>query len=100
MRSVLMAELYCTTNHIAREIFHAPAVVLFVWQDYTAAMNWQQVVKDLRAAGLTFQAIADQAGMSKGNVHDLMHGRQLDVMWSRGESLLRLHRQVMRRRLR
>lgn len=63
-------------------------------------MNWQTIISDLRARGLTFEQIATPVGMSKGAVHDLLHGRGKSVLYDTGVKLVSLHKRVMRRKAR
>lgn len=59
-------------------------------------MNWQKLIEELRACGLTFQAIADAAGMSKGAVHDLLTGKGKTVVYETGVLLVAFHKKQMR----
>jgi hypothetical protein len=64
---------------------------------YATRMNWKQIISDLRSR-LTFQAIGDSVGMTKGQVHDLGKGNAKSVMYETGVALVKLHRRIQRRK--
>jgi hypothetical protein len=67
--------------------------------NYIQAMNWMQVVLELRERGCTLGYIAETCGLSsKGHVHDIASGKQRRVLWEAGDALLKLHKRVMRRK--
>ena len=57
----------------------------------------QKLIKDLRALGLTLDAIGDKVGMSRGGVHDLLSGRRKTVSYQRGKEIVAFHKAQMRR---
>lgn len=62
-------------------------------------MNWKQLITDLRAKGVTLQAIQAECGFaSRGHVHDLGGGKSTNVSWQIGDSLIRFHKRVMRKK--
>lgn len=60
-------------------------------------MDWKLIITDLHRELGGYQQIADQAGMSKGAVHDLGSGRAKSVMYETGCKLVDMHRRVMRK---
>ena len=66
---------------------------------YYSAMNWKQLIADIRSRGATLAEIAKTCGFaSPGHVHDVANGRQPGVMWEVGDALIKLHKRVMRRK--
>ena len=64
-------------------------------------MDWKTLIADMRARGLTLQQIKDAAGFaSRGHVHDVLGGKQRRVYWEIGDALIKLHKRVMRRKVR
>jgi len=64
-------------------------------------MNWKQLIADMQARGETMQTIADKCGFaSSGHVHNLASGKQSDLKWTIGVSMIDLHKRVMRRKAR
>lgn len=63
-----------------------------------SVMNWKSLIQDLRDRGKTYQEIATVAGMSRGAVHDLHHGRKSTVVYETGLLLADLHKRATKRR--
>ena len=58
------------------------------------------IIADLRARKMTLEQIKEQAGFSsRGHVHDVEQGHQKRLMWEVGDRLLKLHKRVMRRKV-
>lgn len=73
---------------------------MFALPNDTARMDWKTLIAGLRARGLTLDEIRIACGFaSRGHVHDVMTGKQGRVMWEIGDAMLRLHRRVMRRKV-
>jgi len=61
-------------------------------------MNWKTLLSEL-SERMTLQEIADGCGLaSKGHVHDLKTGRQKTVAFEAGQSIVALHKKMMRRK--
>ncbi len=62
-------------------------------------MNWNQLIQDLQAKGVTLEVIASECGFaSKGAVHDLKNGAQKTCSYERGQKLIELHAKYKRRK--
>lgn len=61
-----------------------------------AAMNWTQMLRDLRVV-MTLDEIAKSVGLaSKGAVHNIVSGKQRSVSYEVGVKLVALHRSKTR----
>lgn len=58
-------------------------------------MNWQKLISDLQAAGMTQKAIGAALGKSQIWVSDVLRGRYDDLKWSDGEAMRRLHAETL-----
>lgn len=62
--------------------------------------NWSEIVDGLREAGMTFDGIASDLGVSVWTVRSYWNGRIADPSWSVGDALLTAwQRAYPRRRL-
>jgi hypothetical protein len=62
-------------------------------------MDWKALLADIRARGVTLDAIAQECKLSsKGHAHDIATGRQERVLWDAGQAILKMHKRVMRRK--
>jgi transcriptional regulator with XRE-family HTH domain len=50
--------------------------------------TWAQRIRDLQAAGMTFQAIGEEIGLATSSVGDIANGRSSSP---RGEAAIKLH---------
>lgn len=62
-------------------------------------MNWSNIIKDILDRGFTLQQVASHIGTSRGQVHDILRGRQKSVIWERGDVLLKLRKRALRRKM-
>jgi transcriptional regulator with XRE-family HTH domain len=60
-------------------------------------MNWQEVIGDLVAAGMTQEDIAKDANCSQAFVSDLKNGHRKDCRYEVGAALVALHEKVLRK---
>jgi hypothetical protein len=60
--------------------------------------NWQQLINDLRDAGLTLKHIGNAIGLTIGSVHDLSSGRTVEPKGSAAAGLIELHRKQFGKR--
>ena len=68
---------------------------------YDCCMNWSQMITDISARGVTLRQIAELCDFaSAGAVKNLHTGMQKTCAWERGDKLIKLHRRVMRRKVR
>lgn len=63
-------------------------------------MNWKQIIFDLRESGLTQVEIASRANVAQSAISELSSGKTTEPRFSTGQRLQKLHRSVMRRKVR
>lgn len=61
--------------------------------------NWPQVIKDIRATGLTYQGIADKTGSAKVTIHDLGSGKTPDPHYTLGATLIEMQKKAGKRKV-
>ena len=54
-------------------------------------MDWNQIVTEIKDAGLTQAQIAERIGVSAGTLSELCSGKVIEPKWSKGAALLALH---------
>lgn len=54
-------------------------------------MDWNKLVEDLKATGLTQEEIAELSGMATGTLSELLSGKVKEPRWSKGDALIALH---------
>lgn len=54
-------------------------------------MDWNRVIVEIKATGMTQEQIAEQIGVSAGTLSELLNGKINEPRWSRGDALLALH---------
>lgn len=59
---------------------------------------WQQKLKDLRSAGLTWQEIGTYCGVGRSTIHDISKGRTKEPSKPVAAKLKRLHTIRMRQK--
>lgn len=59
---------------------------------------WQDMIQDLRKAGLKYREIGEVCGIGRSSVHDLHTGRSKVPKGDCAIALQKLHRRVMRRK--
>ena len=57
-------------------------------------MDWNKIVTEIKAHGLTQAQIADEIGVSVGTLSELCSGKVAEPKWSKGDALLGLHAAV------
>ena len=57
-------------------------------------MNWQTLISEIRAQGLSQVELGRRIGRSQAWVAAVVAGKYNDVGWSDGEALRRLHAEV------
>lgn len=62
------------------------------------AMNWTEIIADLRSAGHTQAQIADEIKVTQATISDLATGVTKTPRWETGSALLAMHKRVMRAR--
>lgn len=62
------------------------------------AMNWTEIIADLRNAGLSQDRIAKEIGITQASVSDIATGKTKTPRWETGTALLAMHKRVMRAR--
>lgn len=60
-------------------------------------MNWASMIIEMLARGQTHRSIGEHAGVTEGNVRALVTNPHQQPRWGVGESLIALHRRVIRR---
>lgn len=60
-------------------------------------MNFKNMISELLVAGLTQASIGKSIGLSQPSVVDLLNGKTKSPRWEVGDSLIRLHKRVMRK---
>jgi predicted transcriptional regulator len=55
--------------------------------------NWQQLVVDLVASGMTQSALAAHVGLTQGAISHLRTGKQKSLAYVEGKRLIDLHRE-------
>lgn len=60
------------------------------------AMDWKQLVAEIRGAGLSQAEIGSRLGKSQVWVSELASGRYANPKWDDGQALIALHREVTR----
>ena len=60
-------------------------------------MTWVELIRDLKAAGLTQEAIASDVGISQPSVSALARGTVTRPSFEVGDKLMRLHARTKRR---
>ena len=63
--------------------------------------DWGRLVRQIQhGASMSLQKIADECGFaSRGTLHDLTTGKSTTCSYERGDALVRLHKRVMRRKV-
>lgn len=61
-------------------------------------MNWTDMINDLLQRGYTFKSIGENIGMTGENVRALVRNHGQQPRWEAGNSLIKLHGKVMRRK--
>jgi len=59
---------------------------------------WQQIVKDIRQEGWTFQKIGDYCGLQRNSIHEIGTGATKEPKGEAAIKLQRLHKRLMRAR--
>lgn len=54
-------------------------------------MDWNLIISDIKASGMTQEQIAEVIGVSVGTMSELLNGKVTEPKWSRGDALLKLH---------
>lgn len=54
-------------------------------------MNWNEVVADIKATGMTQAEIAEAVGIAAGTLSELCNGKVIEPKWSKGQAILALH---------
>lgn len=54
-------------------------------------MDWNKLVEDLKATGMTQKQIADHIGVATGTLSELLSGDVKELKWSKGDALITLH---------
>ena len=55
------------------------------------AMDWNKIVSEIKATGMTQAQIADEIKIATGSLSELCSGKISDIRWSKGNELLALH---------
>lgn len=85
--------LFCTLEKYSSLDWYAQA-------NYHGGMNWQTLIAEIRERGVKLDEIRGECGFaSKGHVHDLANNNQRSVVWEIGDALIKMHRRVMRRKV-
>lgn len=58
-------------------------------------MNWQNIIQEIAAHGMTQAEIGKEVGLSQPSIADLAAGRQKDVRYTVGVALVALHKRVL-----
>ena len=74
--------------------------MLMIVSNWQKIMTIQELLADLRAAGLTDRYIAEQMGVNQSLVWRLRNGKNKSTSFERGERLAILHRRVCGRKQR
>lgn len=60
-------------------------------------MDWQKIVQELIASGVTRREIVEKAGFSSDStVSEILSGHIKKVYWDRGDRLLAMHKMATR----
>lgn len=54
-------------------------------------MDWNKLISDLQAAGMSQSAIGAELGKTQGWVSAALRGDYVDLKWSDGQALIALH---------
>lgn len=70
---------------------------------YKVAMNktmtmWQEKIRDMNVAGLSFREMCEELGCGLGTIGDLARGKTRDATYTLGVKIIALHKRVMRRK--
>lgn len=60
-------------------------------------MNWEQIIDEIKSAGMTQKEIADAIGVSVGTLSEMKNGKVCEPRWSKGETLLALRHSLRRK---
>ncbi len=55
------------------------------------AMDWNRIVSEIKATGMTQAQIADEIKVATGTISELCSGKVSEPKWSKGNELLALH---------
>lgn len=57
-------------------------------------MDWKKLVSDLVEGGLSQGEISKETGIAQPTISDLLRGKQSELRWRNGDSLIRLHSRI------
>lgn len=58
-------------------------------------MDWTEIIMDINRAGISGAKIAVRLGVSESGINQLKNRAVKEPLWSTGEQLLKLHKQLL-----